>query len=182
MRRLFVFALVLCCLSLVGLSADVTLVWDPSPSENVDGYNIYRSTTSATGYAKLNPSLIVGVTYTDTTAAEGVTYYYVATAERDSLESGYSNEVNVQIPYSTAPEPPGNLQGTVQTALNWSPSDGADHYVIYRRDASTGWDWEEIAQTTELAYLDTTGLAPSQYRVVSIHAEQQSEPATLFVR
>ena len=42
-------------------------------------------------YAKLNSSLVVGITYTDTTVKAGQTYYYVATAvDGNSNESAYS--------------------------------------------------------------------------------------------
>jgi len=76
----------------------VALSWDASTS-TVSGYNIYRSTVSGTGYAKINPSLLPALAYTDTTVVNGITYYYVATAvDSSGNESIFSNEVSAPIP------------------------------------------------------------------------------------
>ena len=72
---------------LTALSADrsVTLRWTGSAPR----YNIYRSTTSGSGYTKINSDIKRNF-YTDNTAANGTTYYYVVTA-LDSLEKESSN-------------------------------------------------------------------------------------------
>jgi hypothetical protein len=76
----------------------VALSWDASTS-TVSGYNIYRSTVSGTGYAKINPSLLPTLAYTDTTVVNGITYFYVATAvDSSGNESIFSNEVSAPIP------------------------------------------------------------------------------------
>lgn len=43
------------------------------------GYNIYRSPNAST-WTKINPSLVASTLYTDSTVANGSTYYYAATA------------------------------------------------------------------------------------------------------
>jgi len=71
----------------------VALTWIASTTLTVTGYNVYRSTVSGTGYAKINSSLILVplVSYTDTTVQNGTTYYYVATAvDASGSESAYS--------------------------------------------------------------------------------------------
>jgi fibronectin type 3 domain-containing protein len=77
----------------------VALNWTASTS-TVSGYNVYRSTTSGTGYSKVNTTGLVGnVNYTDTSVANGTTYYYVTTAvDSSGNESGYSNEAQAIIP------------------------------------------------------------------------------------
>jgi len=82
-----------------GAPASVTLSWSSSMS-TVIGYNVYRSTTSGTGYAKLNPAAVVATTsFIDTTVAGATTYYYVVTAVNASnVESIFSNEVSAPIP------------------------------------------------------------------------------------
>jgi fibronectin type 3 domain-containing protein len=69
----------------------VTLNWTASTTPNVS-YNIYRSGTSNGTYNKIG-SVGVGVlTYTDTTALAGETYFYVATAvDSSNNESAYSS-------------------------------------------------------------------------------------------
>jgi hypothetical protein len=76
----------------------VDLTWTASTSV-VSGYNVYRSTTSGTGYAKLNGSLVPAVNYSDSSVVNGTTYYYVTTAvDASGDESSYSNEASADIP------------------------------------------------------------------------------------
>jgi hypothetical protein len=76
----------------------VNLSWTASTSA-VSGYNVYRSTTSGSGYAKLNGSLVSAVNYTDSSVVNGTTYYYVTTAvDSTGTESADSNEAVAIIP------------------------------------------------------------------------------------
>jgi fibronectin type 3 domain-containing protein len=76
----------------------VSLSWDASTS-TVSGYNIYRSTVSGSGYAKVNSSLDGSLSFTDSSVQSGQTYYYVTTAvDSSGDESAYSNEVQANIP------------------------------------------------------------------------------------
>lgn len=76
----------------------VTLSWSGSAS-TVSGYNIYRSTVSGGGYARLNSSLVSVLAYTDSTVQSGGSYYYVTTAvDANGVESTFSNEVSAAIP------------------------------------------------------------------------------------
>jgi hypothetical protein len=75
-----------------GTCYPVVLTWTASTSSNVTGYNVYRSTTSGSGYVLLNSSPITGTTYTDGTSQPGQTYYYVATSvDSSGAQSAYSN-------------------------------------------------------------------------------------------
>jgi hypothetical protein len=75
----------------------VDLSW--TASADAVGYNIYRSTTSGSGYSMINSSLDSTTAYTDSTVVSGQTYYYVATAvNSESQESGYSNQAQAVIP------------------------------------------------------------------------------------
>ena len=71
-----------------GTAHSVTLTWQaPSPvggSGTISGYNVYRSPSSPTNYAKLNASLNAGLTDTDTSVAAGTSYSYCVTTV-DSL-------------------------------------------------------------------------------------------------
>lgn len=76
----------------------VMLSWSPSTSDVV-GYNVYRGTQQGGPYTKLNTAPIVEISYSDTTAQAGLTYYYVVTAyDSNELESGYSNESSAVLP------------------------------------------------------------------------------------
>ena len=75
----------------------VSLSWSASTSEVV-GYNVYRG-TSAGSYSKINTAPDSATTFTDSTVAAGVTYYYAATSVSSSgQESGYSTPVQVSVP------------------------------------------------------------------------------------
>lgn len=82
----------------VGPEHFVTLLWDASTSDVV-GYNIYRATVPGGPYTKINLEPVNALDYVDFSVQEGVTYYYVATAEdADGVESQYSNEASSTVP------------------------------------------------------------------------------------
>ena len=75
----------------------VVLSWNASTSAT--GYNIYRSATSGTGYARVNSGPDGVLNYSDTSVQNGQTYFYVTTAvDASGQESAYSSEVSVLIP------------------------------------------------------------------------------------
>jgi hypothetical protein len=83
----------------------VALSWSASTSQNISGYNIYRSpyttTSSSCGsFTKINSLLDTGTLYTDSLVTNSSVYCYATTAvDTSNVESGYSNIVsNVQIP------------------------------------------------------------------------------------
>src|SRR3974377_203770 len=79
----------------------VGLTWVASTSV-VSGYNVYRGKHSGGPDPLVNSALDTGTTYTDATVQAGQTYFYVATAVSPSgVESTYSNEVQVTVPYSS---------------------------------------------------------------------------------
>jgi hypothetical protein len=56
----------------------VNLTWNAS--SGVAGYNIYRSTSSAGPFAKINSTLDANTAFSDSAVVSGQTYYYEATA------------------------------------------------------------------------------------------------------
>jgi len=75
--------------------ATVSLDWDDNYESDVNGYNVYRSTTSGSSYSKLNSLFLSSSNYTDNSVTNGTTYYYVVTAvDISSNESNYSSEVS----------------------------------------------------------------------------------------
>jgi hypothetical protein len=77
----------------------VALTWNASTSSTVTGYNVYRTTTSGSGYIKINAAFVGSLSYIDSTVQNATTYYYVTTAlDSSGNESGYSNEVSAPIP------------------------------------------------------------------------------------
>jgi hypothetical protein len=76
----------------------VTLSWKASGSPVV-GYNVYRSTSAAGNYVRINSTLVQVTTFTDQYVQSGSTYYYVTRAvDGRGRESVNSNEVRATIP------------------------------------------------------------------------------------
>jgi hypothetical protein len=70
-----------------------------SSTSIVSGYNVYRATVSGGPYAKVNPSVITSLMYTDNTVVSGQIYFFVTTAvDGIGNESVFSNEVRAAIP------------------------------------------------------------------------------------
>ena len=68
-----------------------SLSWTASTTPNVT-YNVYRATGSTGPFTTpLNSSPITGTTFVDTTVQAGQTYYYVATAVANGVQSDFSS-------------------------------------------------------------------------------------------
>ncbi|MGD0552154.1 MAG: cellulase family glycosylhydrolase [Sedimentisphaerales bacterium] len=73
----------------------ILLDWNNNSETDLAGYNVYRSTTSGSGYVKLNSSPLTSSEYSDVNVSSETTYYYVVTAvDVGGLESVYSGEVS----------------------------------------------------------------------------------------
>jgi hypothetical protein len=81
----------------------VTLSWQAS-TDTVEGYNLYRGSAAGQETTKLNSAVVVGTSFTDTTASVGQSFY-VARSVVGGVESINSNEVSVQL----RPSAPTNL-------------------------------------------------------------------------
>lgn len=76
----------------------VDLSWKPSTSTNINGYNVYRS-PDGVNWKKQNVSLIASTLYSDSSVANGSTYYYAATAvDISGKESSKTASVKVTVP------------------------------------------------------------------------------------
>ncbi len=73
----------------------VLLDWNDNNEPDVNGYNVYRSATSGSGYVRLNSGLLTTSDYNDSDVSIGSTYYYVVTAvDTNDYESDYSDEIS----------------------------------------------------------------------------------------
>lgn len=76
----------------------VDLSWNASTSNDVSGYNVYRSPDQV-NWERMNTSLIASTIYSDSTVADGNTYYYAATAvDINGNESSKTPAVQAIIP------------------------------------------------------------------------------------
>lgn len=108
-------ALALLLLTSLASARNIKLKWTASTTPNITGNNVYRGTVHNGPYTKIGTVGPV-TTYTDATADNKTTYYYVVTAYLGTQESVYSNEAgNI-----AAPGTPLNLNGTVSETFNSS--------------------------------------------------------------
>ena len=85
-------------LTLENTAEGMSLVWMGVANAT---YNVYRTTSSGSNY-QLLATEVDSEMYLDTTTAEGVTYFYIVTANNGE-ESYASNEVATEIFYATIP-------------------------------------------------------------------------------
>jgi len=121
----------------------IVLEWEPSPDEDVIGYNIYRSWSIHGEFKKINPKPIPKEErrFVDRdVSATGMLYVYrVAAIDDDGLE-GRQSTAAFGLPKDTTPPPPvTNLQAKVKkhiVELNWKPqmTTDLDGYYVYRAE------------------------------------------------
>ena len=136
----------------------VSLDWDDNSEGDLDGYNVYRSTTSGSSYNQIANVTPSQSDYTDNDAANGTTYYYVVRAvDTSSNESDPSNEDSAAPTDATAPGSPTGLMATAvggSISLDWNDNGEGDvaGYNVYRKMAPAD-PYTQIA----------TGVAESEY-------------------
>ena len=113
-----------------GGTSSVTLNWSAATGGGTPTYKIYRGPASGGPYSVIANG-VTATTYTDLTALNGSTYYYVVAASNQSGTSPQSNEVSakpIALPSigSVAVSP--SVGGAL--VLSWSAVTGASNYSI----------------------------------------------------
>jgi fibronectin type 3 domain-containing protein len=169
--------------------ASVTLDWDDNAEEGAT-YSVYRSETEGVYGAALATAL-ANSTYTDNTAANFTTYYYVVTAVVDELESEDSNEVSATPadPSNQAPafsmDPFSESNALEGTSYSGSIADNASDPDSDPMSFSkvSGPDWLTVAGNGDLSgtpgYADTQ-TDPNEF-VVQVSAAGGTDTATLQI-
>ena len=144
-------------------NAVVNLSW--TAGSGATGYYVKRATTTG---SEAQIASVSATSYSDTTAANGTTYYYVVSAYNSYGTSGNSNEANAT-PSAPAPAAPTGLSataGNAQVALAWNASTGATSYNVKRSTTSGG---ETLLTNVATASFTDSGLTngTTYYYVVS---------------
>ena len=151
-------------------NGSVALTWT-APASNgaaITGYKVYRGTSS--GNETLWANLGTGTSWTDTSAANGTTYYYQVSAVNSVGEGSRSNERSATpaAPATVPASPSLNVPsaGNASVFLSWSaPSDGGaaiTGYKVYRGTSSgneslyanlgTGTSWTDTNASNGVTY------------------------------
>jgi len=174
-------------LAAVADSGSISLSWQIPASDGgggITGYRVYRGTSSGsestTALASVSASSLA---YTDSSVANGTTYFYVVKAYNGYGTSGASNEVSATPVASTAspPSAPQNLTaspGQSVVTLTWSApaTDGGapvTSYNVYRGTSAGGEGTSPYATNlTALTLVDkgTTNGTTYFYRVAAVNS------------
>jgi len=154
----------LTCTTVCGV---VGLSWSPG-SGTANSYNVYRSVFSGSQYQRINAAPVTGTTYSDITAVQNTTYYYVVRGACDAFglnESANSNECSATSGGSSPPAAPGapsfSAVGSTALTVSWSPVAGATAYDLYRFSGTCPSAGSLLAPgLTSPTYVDS-GLSPS---------------------
>jgi endoglucanase len=155
------------------------LIW--SASTGAASYNVKRATTSGGPYTTIaNPT---GTSYTDTTAVNGTTYYYVVSAVNGSGESANSTEVAATPSAPAAPAVPTSLTasaGHKKVTLTWTQSASPNIVSnnVYRATVNGGPYTlvATIAATTTFANSGLTTGTTYYYVVTAVNSSSQESP------
>ena len=104
---------------------EVALDWSDNSESDLAGYNVYRSTSAGGPYNKLNGSLLTTSQYTDSSANNGTTYFYVVKAVDTSGNLSNSSAEVSAIPGALEVRADFNGDGFADLAVGAPGEDGS---------------------------------------------------------
>jgi len=148
-------------------NATVALIWNEA--QGADSYNVKRATNSGGPYATLASGL-TATSYSDTSAVNGTTYYYIVTATNLGGESETSPEASATpVAPPIAPTGLAATSGNATATLTWSPVAGASGYRL-KRATTSGGPYALVTESNATSFEDS-GLTngTTYYYVVSAY-------------
>jgi hypothetical protein len=77
------------------------LTWNPSPDNNIIGYDVYHSTTELGQYTKLTTNPVTSSSYTDNNPLTGDNWYMIKAITQDASSEGIFVKATIQAPPSS---------------------------------------------------------------------------------
>ena len=134
--------------------------WDAV--EGASQYEIYRATSQNGTYTKMYTT--TGLSYTNTTAKAGTTYYYKVKAI-SSVQSTANSSFSAVVTITCRCARP-SVQITTTSAgnptLTWNAVTGASQYEIYRATSQSG-TYTKMYTTTKTSYTNTSAKSGTTY-------------------
>jgi len=131
--------------------------------EGASKYEVYRSTTSTTGYTKILTT--TGTSLTNTSITAGVDYYYKVKAIATSTpaaDSAYSSYICKTCRCAKPVVTAGNSTASGKITLKWNAVEGATKYYIYRSESQSG-PYSYLTYTTKTSMTNTSSVAGKTY-------------------
>ncbi|MGN0519042.1 MAG: leucine-rich repeat protein [Acutalibacteraceae bacterium] len=150
-----------------------------------DGYIIYRSLNSDDTGWKAIKTIKSGttVTYTDTTAECGTTYYYTMrsykTIDGKQVKSSYLKNGKSCVAKPATPVVTAQQQQDKTVFLQWNKIDGAATYKIYRKVAGGSWSVIATEEGNNVVYMDETAEPDVQY-IYTVRAVSSNNITSAF--
>ena len=144
--------------SVANAATGVQVKW--AKSTGAVNYRVFRKTAS-TGWSKVADT--TALTYTDTKAVSGTTYWYTVrciSKDAKSFTSGYDT-AGKSVAYYAAPAIPTATLNVSSVTLKWPAVAGVYNYRIYRKTGSGSWS--KLADTTSLTYTDSAVTSGTKY-------------------
>ncbi len=140
-----------------GLSTTVIVIsWNAVNS--AASYSVWRSTSSSSSSATQIASALTATTYSDTTAASGVTYYYWVRATNAGGTSAFSSPDVGYLAVIVGPESVAASDGTMANyvKVSWSASANAVKYEVWRGTVNDYSQASKLSSPTTTSYNDTS--------------------------
>ncbi|MDR3711036.1 MAG: fibronectin type III domain-containing protein [Capsulimonadaceae bacterium] len=161
-------------LSAVPAHEQISLTW--TAVTGATSYNVYRGTSAGGEAATPVATGLTTATYTDTSLADGIPYYYKVTAVDGDGESAMSSEATATT-FASVPTGLTATPGNQQITLAWTASTGAVSYKVYRGTTAGGEAATPVAVGLKTcAYVDTglTNGTTYYYTVTAVDAGGES--------
>ena len=170
----------------------IQLFWQTTNSQDLAGYNIYRSLKKDTGFQKINKTLVnkKNQIYNDTASDIGVLYYKIATVDTAGNEA-FSYVEPAEIKDVFPPATPTKIickADTGKIIIQWQPNTEPDlqGYLVYRtvnkNDAAKFLllNKEPIKKNTYIDILPKEAKNKFFYKVVAIDTSSNRSNYSLF--
>jgi len=161
-------------------NAQVTVTW--TGVTGATSYNIYRSSSQGSLGSKIASSSTV--TFADSSAVNGTTYYYVVRAANAAGESPVSTQSApatpvIPVTLSAAPVGVNATAGNAQVTVTWTAAARATSYNIYR-STTQGPQGSKVGSSAAATYTDLAAVNGTTYYYVitAVNAAGESSAST----
>lgn len=169
-----------------GTSSGIVLNWNDNAEGDLAGYNIYRASSAAGPFTKLNASLRTLSDFTDTTAPPAATSYYrVSAVDASGNESTFATISAFRPEAGTTPAAATNAVATANSptsvTVTWSDNSGNETGFRVERRLASSQTWQSLgnAGANATSFGDTTASAGTAYvyRVIAFNASGDGSPS-----